>query len=125
MPKAEFARAALTYGGSHGITDVSIDETWTEIDVTDTASTLQESEFLGGRRTYNISFTLFKNAGSADLTMNTAASAVITITDSAATYTTYTGSLILLTKNLSGTIDDAVKIAYSGRITGALTEAQG
>ena len=96
MPKAEFARGSLTYGGSVGITDVTIDETWTEIDVTDTESTLQESEFLGGRRTYNISFTVFKNAGTADLTMNTSAEAVITVLDSAATYTTYTGNLILL-----------------------------
>ncbi len=124
MPKAEFARGSLTYGGSVGITDVSIDETWTEIDVTDTESTLQESEFLGGRRAYSISFTTFKNAGTADLTMNTSAEAVFTVLDSAANSTLYTGDLILLTKNLSGTIDDAVKVAYSGRVSGALAETQ-
>ncbi len=124
MPKAEFARGTITYGGTLGITDISIDETWTEIDVTDTESTLQESEYLGGRRSYTVSFTTFKNAGTADLTMNTSAEAVITVLDSAANSTVYTGDLILLTKNISGTIDDAVKISYSGRVTGALAETQ-
>ncbi len=126
MPKAEFARGTISFDSTdYGATDVTIDEVWTEIDVTDTESTLQESEFLGGRRTYNISFTIFKNAGSADLAMNDGKTCVVTVLDSAATFTTYTGTLILLTKNITGTIDDAVKVAYSGRITGALTEAQG
>jgi len=126
MPKSEFARGTVRFDGvDYGATDLTIDETWTEIDVTDTESTLQESEFLGGRRSYNISFTTFKNAGTADLAMNDGKTAIITVLDSAATFTTYTGTLILLTKNITGTIDDAVKVSYSGRVTGALTEAQG
>jgi len=184
MPKSEFARGTLTFNlVDYGITDVTIDEVWNEIDVTDTESTLQESEFLGGRRSYNVSFTLFKNAGTADLilnrqtvaqtsgtlttgiayrltdwvtdddftnvgagsnadgvefiatgttpthfehsTVNTMVECTFKVLDSAATFTTYEGDLILLTKNLTGTIDDAVKVAYTGRITGALTEAQG
>ena len=185
MAKNEFARGQLLFNlTGYGITDVSIDEVWTEIDVTDTESTIQESEFLGGRRSYNVSFTLFKNAGSADLVLNrqptsqtsgtitvgvayrltdwitnddftnvgagsnadgiefiatgttpttyTNSSVVTTmiecqfkVLDSAGNFTTYEGNLILLTKNIAGTIDDAVKVTYTGRITGALTEAQG
>ena len=185
MPKAEFARGQLLFNlDAYGITDISVDETWTEIDVTDTESTLQESEFLGGRRSYNVSFTLFKNAGTADLTLNRQSTATtsgslvsgdayrltdwitaddftnvgagsnadgveflatgttpttwtnssivntmvecqLKVLDSAGTWTTYEGDLILLTKSITGTIDDAVKVAYSGRITGALTEAEG
>ena len=126
MPKSEFARGTLTFDSTdYGTTDVSIDETWSEIDVTDTESTLQESEFLGGRRSYSVSFTIFKNAGSADLAMNDGKTAIFKVLDSAGTYTTYTGTLILLTKNIAGTIDDAVKASYTGRISGALTEAQG
>ncbi len=185
MPKNEFARGTLLFNlVAYGIVDVAIDEVWSEIDVTDTESTLQESEFLGGRRTYNVSFTLFKNAGTADLLLNrqtvAATSGTLTVgiayrltdwitnddftnvgaasnadgiefiatgttpttwtnssivntmiecqfkcLDSAGTFTTYEGDLILLTKNVTGTIDDAVKVAYTGRITGALTEAQG
>ncbi len=126
MPKSEFARGTLTFDSvDYGITDVTIDEVWSEIDVTDTESTLQESEFLGGRRSYNIQFTMFKNAGTADLSMNDGKTAIFKVLDSAATFTTYTGTLILLSKSISGTIDGAVTANYGGRISGALTEAQG
>ncbi len=184
MAKSEFARGTLTFNlVDYGITDITIDEIWTEIDVTDTESTLQESEYLGGRRSYNVSFTLFKNAGTADLLLNrqtvaatsgtltvgiayrltdwitnddftnvgaasnadgiefiatgttpttwtnssivnTMVECTFTVTDSGTDYTTYEGDLILLTKNVGGTIDDAVKVAYTGRITGALAEGQ-
>lgn len=185
MPKNEFARGTLKFNlVDYGVTNVSIEEVWTEIDVTDTESALQESEYLGGRRSYNVSFTLFKNAGTADFLLNrqtvAATSGTLTVgiayrltdwitnddftnvgagsnadgiefvatgttpttwtnssivntmiecqlkcLDSAGNFTTYEGDLILLTKNVTGTIDDAFTVPYAGRITGVLTEAQG
>ena len=184
MSKNAFARGTLTFNlVATGIFDVSLDFTYSEMDVTDTKSTVTESEFIGGKQIINVSFSIWKDAGTADLllnrttsvltgpslvtgtayrltdwvtdddftnvgagsnadgvefiatgttpthfehsTVNTMVECTFKVLDSAATFTTYEGDLILLTKNLTGTIDDAVKVAYTGRITGALTEAQG
>ena len=183
MAKTEFARGTLLYNlVEYGVTDITVDDAYSEIDVTDTLSTLGYSEFLGGRRTINVSFNVFKLAGVADIVLNqqetdktsgalvvgaayrltdwitddnfmnvgaasnadgvefiasgttpthwTHASIVtrmnectLTLVDSGIGTTSYSGNLILLTKGISGTIDDAVKVAYTGRITGTLTES--
>ena len=128
MAKAAFARATLSYNGNPiGVFDLTIDETWSEIDVTDTESTVTESEFLGGKRVYSISFSTYKDAGTADLTLNLATNYEVIITIVSATGgddTLYTGNLILFNKNISGNIDGAVILAYSGKVTGALAETQ-
>jgi predicted secreted protein len=124
MAKSEFARGTLTYSGEIGVTDVTIDDTYSEIDVTDTLTTYSYSEFLGGRRSISVSFSTFKSAGVDDKTLNASASMVLKVEDSAGAYTNYTGNLILLSKSIAGTIDDAVKVSYSGRISGALSETQ-
>ena len=185
MAKNEFARGTLTFNlVDYGIFDVTIDFAYSEIDTTDTKSTVGESEFLGGKQVINVSFTLYKDAGTADFLMNrttvatTSGSLVVGIAyrltdwitnddfvnvgaasnadgiefiatgttpttwtnssivntmvectlkveDGAGNFTTYEGDLILLTKGVTGNIDGAVQIAYTGKITGALTEAQG
>ena len=184
MSKNAFARGTLTFNlVATGIFDVSLDFTYSEMDVTDTKSTVTESEFLGGKQIINVSFSIWKDAGTADLVLNrtttTSTSGTLTsgvayrltdwitdddftnlgatnedgnefvssgttptkwtnssivntmvectlkVEDAAGNYTTYEGDLILLTKNVTGGIDGAVQLAYTGRITGALTEAQG
>ena len=125
MAKSEFARATFTYNSvEQGVTDVTIDDSYSEIDVTDTLTTVGNSEYLGGRRSISISFSLFKIAGTADLILNAGQTGILKVEDSAGVYTTYTGTAILLSKSLAGTIDDAVKVSYSGRISGSLVEAQ-
>ena len=125
MAKTEFARAALTYNSvEYGVTDVTIDDSYSEIDVTDTLTAIGNSEYLGGRRSISISFSLFKVAGTADLTLNDPQTCILQVEDSGGVYTTYTGTAILLSKSLAGTIDEAVKVSYSGRISGSLVEAQ-
>ena len=128
MAKAAFARATLTYDSVEiGIFDLTIDSTYSEIDTTDTATTVTQSEFLGGKQTHSISFSTYKDAGSADLVLNLTASNTCVITIVSATAgddTTYTGTLVLLSKSITGNIDGAVQLAYSGKISGALTETQ-
>jgi hypothetical protein len=185
MAKNEFARGTLTFNlTDYGIFDVTIDMTYSEIDVTDTKSTVTQSEFLGGKQVINISFTMYKDAGTADLLLNrtttsqtsgsltegiayrltdwitnddftnvgaasnadgvefiatgtvpttwtnssivnTMVECTLTVEDSSGNYTTYEGDLILLTKSITGNVDGAVQLAYTGKITGDLTEAQG
>jgi predicted secreted protein len=128
MAKAEFARATLTYaGGEKGIFNLTIDSTFSEIDITDTKSTVTQSEFLGGKESHSISFDTYKDAGTADIALNLTSSnsCIITIVSgSAGDDTTYTGALVLLTKNITGAIDGAVQLSYTGKVDGALTEAQ-
>lgn len=127
MPnKNEFARATLTYNaGEIGIFDLTVNSVYGEIDVTDTLSTVGESEFLGSRQTHTISFSSWKLAGSADIVLNQTSSnsAIFTVSDGSNT-TTYTGDLVLLSKDVTGNIDGAVQLSYSGKISGALTEGQ-
>ena len=127
MSKTAFARATFTFDSvDYGVTDFELGEEYSEIDVTDTESVLLESEFLGGRRTRPLSFTLWKPADVADIAMNTAKVATFVIVDDDAVpnTTTYSGSALLLTKRVGGNIDGAVSAAYTGRFTGAVTEVQ-
>ena len=129
MAKSEFARATFFFGGTSstnqkGIVDVTLDENYSEIDVTDTETALGESEFLGGRNTRGLSFTHIKDVTEADLTLNSATQFQLKVEDSSSNENTWTGTVILLTKSITGNIDDAVKVAYTGRITGAVVEAQ-
>ncbi len=128
MAKAAFARATLTYNAVEiGIFSLTLDETWSEHDTTDTETTVTESDFLGGKRVYSISFDTWKDAGTADLTLNLATTYEVIITIVSATSgddTLYTGNLILFNKQITGSIDGMVQLSYSCKITGALAETQ-
>jgi predicted secreted protein len=128
MAKAAFARATLTYDAvEQGIFDLTIDSTYSEIDVTDTETTTGQSEFLGGKQIHTISFSTYKDAGTADLVLNLTSSNSCIITIVSATGgddTLYTGNLVLLNKSITGNIEGAVQLAYSGKISGALAETQ-
>ena len=127
MPnKNEFARASLSYNAVEiGVFDLTVNSVYSEIDVTDTLTNTGDSEFLGARKTHTISFSTYKLAGAADLVLNLTSLNVAIFTASDGTNTTtYTGALVLLSKDITGNIDGAVQLAYSGKISGALTEAQ-
>lgn len=128
MAKAEFARGKLEYGGNEiGVFDVSINSSYSEIDVTDTLTTLSESDFLGARQSHTITFSSWKLAGSADIVLNLTSSntcVVTVLSASAGDDTLYTGALVLLSKDVTGNIDGAVQLTYTGKIVGALVETQ-
>ena len=128
MAKAAFSRATLTYNAVEiGIFSLTIDTTWSEHDVTDTETTVTESEFLGGKQVHSISFDTWKDAGTADLTLNLSTTYEVIITIVSATSgddTLYTGNLILFNRQVTGNIDGMVQLSYSGKITGALAETQ-
>ena len=125
MAKSEGQNATVTFNSVEvGVSNFSFDTTINEIDTTDTKTSAGESEFIGGRYQRGFSFTVFKDADVADLTMNTAYTLSIAVVDASANTTTYSGSAILLTKNVTGSVDDAVTVEYSGRYTDAVTEVQ-
>jgi predicted secreted protein len=128
MSKNEFARATFYFGASsvtsnkYGVSDLQLEENFSEIDVTDTETAQSESEYLGGRNSRSISFNLFKDATKTDLPLNTQTAITVVFTDGTSSKT-YTGNAILLSKSIGGDVDSAVKVAYTGRINGALAEA--
>lgn len=125
MAKVEAQRSTITWNSTEiGVVDFSFDTTISEIDVTDTKTAVGESEFLGAKKERSFSFTTYKVAGTADLTLNDEQELIIVVTDTAETpnTSTYTGNAILLSANVTGNIDGAVEVAYTGRFTGAVAE---
>lgn len=125
MAKATFQRGGLTYNAAAvGVSNLSIESTYSEVDITDTETTTGQSEFIGSRQSHTISFDVYKSAGTADLALNATTNneAIFTVDDGTLT-STYTGDLILLNRTVGGNIDGAVTVNYSGRVSGSLVEA--
>lgn len=123
MGKANGQKATLTYDSNEiGVTNFKWDESYNEIDTTDTKTPNGESEYIGGKNSRGFSFDLFKDVTVADLALNSAKTLEIEIVDEAGNDATYTGSGILLTKSGDLAIDGAVKVSYSGRFNGTLAE---
>lgn len=108
-----------------GIFDISMDIAHTEHDVTNLSSAAGESEFIGGKRVVGLTFSLYKEANTDDLALNTSKAATFKVKNSAGAYNSYAGSLILFSKNYAGKIDAVDVMKYSGKITGTFTEAKG
>lgn len=125
MPQI-FDHGELTLGSTPiGIFDISMDVAHTEHDVTNLSGTAGESEFIGGKRVVSFSFSLYKEANTDDLTLNSAATATFKVKNGSGAYNSYSGSLILFSKNYAGKIDAVDVMKYSGKITGAFTETKG
>ena len=95
------------------LTDMTYTETFNEVDVTDTNTTGDGLEFLGGRAERAFTVDVITDVNSADITMNETKAIVCSFEDK-----TYEGSGSLLTKNVSAAINDAVKTSYSGKFSG-------
>lgn len=125
MAKAEGQRAVVNWSGAEiGVSNFTISTNISELDVTDTKTSVGESEYLGAKMERNISFSIFKDATVDGLNLNTSTAVTIAVTDSSGNTSTYSGNAILLSEEVSGSVDGAVTVNYSGRFTGAVTEAQ-
>lgn len=123
MGKSNGQRATITYDSTEiGVTNFKWNEQFNEIDVTDTKTTVGDSEYIGGKNSRGCSFDLFKDVTVSDLALNTAKSISFKIEDEAGNDATYTGSVILLNKDGEIPVDGAVKMSYSARFNGSLTE---
>jgi len=125
MPQIFDHGELLIDSASIGIFDISMDIAHTEHDVTNLSSAAGESEFIGGKRVVSFSFSLYKEANTDDLVLNTAKTATFKVKGPTGAYNSYAGNLILFSKNYAGKIDAVDVMKYSGKITGAFTEAKG
>jgi predicted secreted protein len=98
------------------VTDMSIEESFDEIDVTDTGTTGDGKEFLGGRANRSFSVTVWLDSQAADIPLSTEAAGEIDFEGKK-----YAGQMILLSKTTEGSVDAGIQQTYSGRFNGAVT----
>ena len=125
MAKAAGQNTVFTWSGSEiGVTEFEISTNISELDATDTKTAAGESEYLGGKQERTISFSILKDATVDGLDLNTSTAFTVAVTDASGNESTYGGNAILLTETVTGSVDGIATVQYSGRVTGALTEAQ-
>ena len=107
-----------------GVTEFEISTNINELDATDTKTTAGESDYIGGKQERTISFTILKDATADGLDLNTSTAFSVAVTDASSNESTYSGNAILLSETVTGSVDGIVTVQYSGRVTGALGEAQ-
>lgn len=117
MAKDSLTTGKFTFNSTeYDVTNFSYNEDYDQIEVTDTGTTGDVKEYIGGRAEKSFELGLICDLTDADLTMNTEYAATIDFEGK-----TYAGNAILLTKAITATIDDAVKATYTGRFTGTVT----
>lgn len=104
-------------GTEYPVTAFDFTEAYDEVDVTDTGTSGDGREFLGSRANRTFTVTMWMEAGDADLAMNV---------DQASTEIdfegkVYAGTVRLLQKTNSASIDAGVQQTYNGRFQGAVT----
>jgi len=117
MAKEAFTTGKFTYSGTaYDVTSLNFSENYGEIDVTDTGTTGDGKEYLGGRAERTFTINVFMDTGAADIVMNTESDITIDFEGK-----TYEGSGSLLTMTADGSIDAAVAQTYTGRFNGEVT----
>jgi predicted secreted protein len=117
MAKDTLSTGKFTFNSSpYDVTDFTYNEDYGQIDVTDTGTTGDGKEYLGGRKETTFEVGLICDLTDADLTMNTEYAAIIDFEGK-----TYSGNAVLLTKAITASIDDAVKAKYTGRFNGTVS----
>lgn len=107
----------------YGIIDITLGEESSEIDVSDTSTTSGESEYLTGKTSRSISFTAFHKVGTPTLATKIDKLFSLVALDESGGTTTFSGTCKLMSKEITGSRDGAFQVAYSGRIQGAMDEA--
>lgn len=123
--QAAFDEGVFTFDGeAFGITDLTLGEETSEIDVSDTETDAGESEFLYGKTSRPISFTAFHKVNTASLPTKVQKAFTFSIFDETGLLQdVFSGNCTLGTKSLTGSRDGAITWAYTGRVQGALGES--
>lgn len=117
MAKKVLTTGVFTFNSvDYVVTALRFNEIYGQVDVTDTGTTGDGKEYLGGRAERSLTIELWNDVASADAPMNTEYAAVINFEGK-----TYGGSAILLEKATEATIDNGVKTTYTGRFNGTVT----
>ena len=119
MSKAIFSTTSSFFQQSstkYYLTGLEFGENYDSIETTDTNTSGDGKEYLGGRAERTFKCDIIMDVSSSDCTMNSSLATTASFEGK-----TYTGLGTLLNKNVQGSIDDAVKVSYDGRFNGAVT----
>ena len=117
MAKKALATGKLTFNSvEYGVVSLDFNESFSEIDVTDTSTTGDGKEYLGSRAERTFSVELWMDVNSADIALNTPAAGELDFEGK-----TYAGTFIFLSRNSNGAIDAGIKQTYTGRFNGSVT----
>lgn len=101
---------------AYAITRLRFNEAYSEVDVTDTGTTGDGKEYLGGRAERTFEVDLWLDIAASDLTLNSALALVMDFEGK-----TYSGTAVLLEKSSEASIDEGIKQTYRGRFNGTVT----
>ena len=117
MAKKSLATGKLTFNSvEYGVVSLDFNEAFGEIDVTDTSTTGDGKEYLGGRVDRTFSVELWMDVNAPDIAMNSPQAGELDFEGK-----TYAGTMIFLTRNSNGAIDAGIKQTYTGRFNGSVT----
>jgi hypothetical protein len=103
-------------GTSYYLTNMTLSETKNKINVTDTGTSGDGTEYVYGRTDRTFTVDIMKPSGSVDFTLGVPKSCIIKFEGHQ-----YVGSASLDSKSIEGSIDNAVKVKYAGTFQGAIT----
>ena len=98
------------------LTNMTFNEAFDKIEVTDTSTSGDGKEYITGRAERGFTVDLLMNASGSDITLNTEQPMTASFEGKR-----YFGLGSLYTKNVQGSIDDALKVSYEGAFNGAVT----
>ena len=118
MAKSVLTTGTFTFNSiEYGVTNMETTKSADEVDLTDTKTSGNEREYLGGRQERTLSIEMWKDATEADPTLGSALAGEIDFEGF-----TYAGDVILLEITQRAAIDNGVQLTVSGRFTGTVTE---
>ncbi len=118
MAKAVLITGKFTFNSvEYGVTSMEATKVAEEVDLTDTGTTGNEREYLGGRQERNITVEMWKDVGIADPPLGTLYAGELDFEGF-----TYAGNMVLLEVNQSAQIDNGVVLSVAGRFSGTVTE---
>jgi len=111
------ASSSFKYSSStYYLTDLSYNEAYDRIEVTDTSTTGDGKEYKSGRAERSFTVDVMYDTASADIPLNTAAAITASFEGK-----TYIGTGALYSKTITGTIDGVISATYEGAFSGLVT----
>ncbi len=118
MAKVVMTTGDFTYNSVvYGVTSMEATKVAEEVDLTDTATSGNEREYLGGRQERTVNIEMWKDVTLIDPPLGVANAADLDFEGFS-----YSGQMVLLEVNMSAQIDNGVILNVVGRFSGTVTE---
>lgn len=118
MAKDTLTTGKLTFNAvEYAVTSFDYNEQYDEVDVTDTGTTGDGKEYLGGRAERTFTVVMWRDTGVAAPPRNSAQTMELDFEG-----LTYAGTGIILSMQVTASTDNAIQMTVTGRFNGTVTE---